>query len=295
MTSELSLGFSPCPNDTYIFHALVHGRIPGAPEFSPVLLEDVETLNQWALQARLDVSKLSFHALGHVLEDYVLLPAGAALGRGCGPLLVARQPIDPADLPAIRLAVPGRYTTAAMLLGLFAPDCLRFGDSPELSGGPGSLRLMRFDRIMPAVASGEIDAGVIIHESRFTYRDHGLVLLADLGSWWEEISGLPIPLGGIAARRSLGRDRLTAIARAISDSLDLARRHPAGAMEYIRRHAGELDQEVMRAHINLYVNDFSTELGPEGERAVAEFIRRGREAGILPPPINETSPSIFLR
>lgn len=282
MSTPLSLGFSPCPNDTFIFHALVHGLVPGAPQFDPVLLEDVETLNRWALQGRLEVSKLSFHALGRVLDDYLLLPSGAALGRGCGPLLVARRPFDPAELPNLRLAVPGRYTTAAMLLGLFAPACLQYADQPEANGGTEKLRLMRFDQIMPALVAGQIDAGVIIHESRFTYRDHGLVLLADLGAWWEEISGLPIPLGGIAAKRDLGEERLTAIAQAIRQSLALARRDPAGAMAYIRRHAGELDEQVMRAHIDLYVNDFSDQLGAEGERAVAEFIRRGREAGILP-------------
>lgn len=276
--TPLSLGFSPCPNDTYIFHALVHGLVTGAPEFAPICLEDVETLNQWALQSRLDVSKLSFHALGHVLEDYVLLPAGAALGRGCGPLLVAREQLDPAELPGKRVALPGRYTTAAMLLGLFAPACLPAAGSDL----PANLRLLRFDRIMPALVAGEIDAGVIIHESRFTYRQRGLKLLVDLGAWWEEMSGLPIPLGGIAARRSLGQEKLTAIADAIRHSLAQARRNPAGAMEYIRRHAGELDNEVMRAHIDLYVNDFSYELGAKGKQAITEFIRRGRQAGILP-------------
>ncbi|ADH85428.1 1,4-dihydroxy-6-naphthoate synthase [Desulfurivibrio alkaliphilus] len=281
MSTPLSLGFSPCPNDTFIFHALVHGLVPQAPEFDPILLEDVETLNQWALQGKLDVSKLSFHALGQVLDEYVLLPDGAALGRGCGPLLVAREHLDPAELPAKRLAIPGRYTTAAMLLGLYAPAVWQ-GIAAGAGQLPPNLRQMRFDRIMPALVAGEIDAGVIIHESRFTYRAHGLKLLVDLGAWWEQVSGLPIPLGGIAARRSLGKEKLAAVAEAIKQSLARARRQPAAAMEYIRRHAGELDSEVMRAHIDLYVNDFSSDLGQEGERAVAEFIRRGRAAGILP-------------
>lgn len=268
--SPLSLGFSPCPNDTFIFHALVHGLVPEAPVFTPPRLEDVETLNRLALAGRLDVSKLSFHALGHVLDQYLLLGAGAALGRGCGPLLVAREPIAPTRLAGRRLAVPGRYTTAAMLLGLFAPACR----NPEV---------IRFDQIMPALVRGEIDAGVIIHESRFTYRDHGLVLLADLGAWWEESSGLPIPLGGIAARRSLGKERLTAIEQAIRQSVEAAFADPARAMPYIRRHAGELDERVLRSHIELYVNDFSIELGAEGRAAITEFLRRGRQAGVLPP------------
>lgn len=266
----LSLGFSPCPNDTFIFHALVHGLVPGAPVFAPPRLEDVETLNRWALAATLDVSKLSFHALGHVLDQYVLLGAGAALGRGCGPLLVAREPMEPGELAGRRLAVPGRYTTAAMLLGLFAPDCR-------------NLLVMRFDRIMPALVKGEIDAGVIIHESRFTYRDHGLVMLADLGAWWEESSGLPIPLGGIVARRSLGQQRITAIEQAIRQSVQQAFADPVPAMPYIRRHAGELEETVLRSHIELYVNDFSVDLGREGRGAIAEFLRRGRLAGVLPP------------
>jgi 1,4-dihydroxy-6-naphthoate synthase len=282
MTSPLSLGFSPCPNDTFIFHALVHGLVAEAPEFAPVLLEDVETLNRWVLSAKLDVSKLSFHALGHVLDHYVLLRAGAALGRGCGPLLVARSKLDPAELAGRRLGIPGRYTTAAMLLGLFAPACLRDRAGTGEAAAAGNLQVMRFDRIMPALVRGEIDAGVIIHESRFTYRDHGLVLLADLGTWWEEISGLPIPLGGIVARRSLGGAKLAAIEAAIRASLERARENPAGAMAYIRRHAGELDEGVLRAHIELYVNRFSLDLGEEGERAVTEFLSRGRAAGILP-------------
>ncbi|MDZ7640826.1 MAG: 1,4-dihydroxy-6-naphthoate synthase [Desulfurivibrio sp.] len=266
----LTLGFSPCPNDTFIFHALVHGLVEQAPPLAPPCLEDVETLNHWALEGRLAITKLSFHALGHVLDKYTLLTAGAALGRGCGPLLVARRPLEPAALVAKRVAVPGRYTTAALLLGLFAPHCQR-------------PLVLRFDQIMPALARGEIDAGVIIHESRFTYREHGLVLLADLGAWWEESSGLPIPLGGIAARRELGSSRLTAIEAAIRRSVELAWAAPERAMPYIRRHAGELDDAVVRAHIELYVNDFSQTLGEQGQAAIAEFWRRGRQAGLLPP------------
>ena len=268
--APLSLGFSPCPNDTFIFHALVHGLVPEAPAFAPPRLEDVETLNCWALTGKLAVSKLSVHALGRVLDRYQLLGAGAALGRGCGPLLVAGERFDPGELPGKRLAIPGRLTTAAMLLGLCSPGAL-----PRAAE-------VRFDAIMPAVVRGEFDAGVIIHESRFTYRDHGLVLLADLGAWWEETSGLPIPVGGIAARRSLGREKLAAIERAIRSSVKLAFADPERAMPYIRRHAGELDPEVIRSHIDLYVNDFSIELGSEGRAAIEEFLRRGREAGILP-------------
>lgn len=270
----LSLGFSPCPNDTFIFHALVHGQVADAPAFAPVLLEDVETLNTWALAGKLAVTKLSFHALGHVLDRYLLLTAGAALGRGCGPLLVARRPLPPEELPGLRIAIPGKLTTAALLLRLFAPT----GAEPVV---------MRFDRIMPAVAAGEVDAGVIIHESRFTYQQHGLHLVRDLGAWWEETTGHPIPLGGIAVKRELGRERILAVEAAIRQSLRQARQAPERAMPYIRRHAGELADPVIRDHINLYVNDFSLNLGSEGRAAIGEFLLRARSAGIIPAPTND--------
>jgi 1,4-dihydroxy-6-naphthoate synthase len=266
----LSLGFSPCPNDTFIFYALMHGHVE-APElrFAPETLADVESLNEWALEGRLDVTKLSFHALGHVLDEYVLLNSGGALGRGCGPLLVAGRRMELSELAGGTVAIPGRLTTAAMLLRLFAPACPK----PEV---------MRFDRIMPAIAAGDIDAGVIIHESRFTYRQHGLVLLQDLGAWWEELSGLPIPLGGIAARRSLGEPVLQAIERAIRASIRWAFAHRLKCLPYIRSHARELEPDVINDHIALYVNDFSIDYGAGGRQAIAEFLRRGRQAAILP-------------
>jgi 1,4-dihydroxy-6-naphthoate synthase len=268
MKQRLTIGYSPCPNDTFIFHALAHNHVRLAHiDFAPPLLADVETLNQWALQAKLDVTKLSFHALGHVGDRYVMLGAGAALGRGCGPLLVSRsgREIDP-DRTII--AIPGRYTTAALLLRLYAPRVRQ-------------LRIMPFAEIMDAVACGEADCGVIIHESRFTYQAAGLVCLCDLGQWWEESTGLPVPLGCIAARRSLPEAVLGEIEEAVRASLGWARRHPGQAMPYIRRYAREMDQAVMKDHIDLYVNDFSMELGPEGKRAVKELMRRGQAAGIF--------------
>ncbi|MGB3649351.1 MAG: MqnA/MqnD/SBP family protein, partial [Desulfobulbales bacterium] len=169
---QLSIGFSPCPNDTYIFCGLVNGKIPLAGwSLQPAALEDVETLNEWAMQGRLDITKLSFHALGHVLDDYVLLHSGAALGRGCGPLLVAGQKVDRGDFAEMTVAVPGRFTTAAMLLRLYGPAWK-------------DVVMMRFDDIMPAIESGRVDCGVIIHESRFTYKGRGLELIVDLGAWW---------------------------------------------------------------------------------------------------------------
>ena len=265
----LTLGFSPCPNDTFIFEALVHGRLADCPGFGPEVLADVETLNAWALEGRLDVTKLSFHALGHVLQEYVLLDAGAALGRGCGPLLVAGREIEPAALVDQPIAIPGRYTTAAMLLGLFLPTARQ-------------LVVMPFERIMPAIVSGEVAAGVIIHESRFTYQGHGLKLIQDLGAWWEKVSGHPIPLGGIVARRSLGDELLRRIEQCIRQSVRWAFAHRKAGMDYIRQHAQELDEQVISSHIALYVTPFSESLGGEGLAAVTDFLARGRAAGILP-------------
>lgn len=264
----LTIGFSPCPNDTFIFHGLVKALIDNCPLFAKPVLADVETLNEWALAARLDVSKISFHALGHVLDDYVLLGAGSALGRGCGPLLVTLA--DQADMPLERMtvAIPGRLTTAAMLLRLFSPSCRR-------------LVPMRFERIMDAVAEKQVDGGVIIHEARFTYQQHGLLCRQDLGSWWEDITGYPIPLGGIVARRSLGREKILQIEECIRASVMLAFQYPEKCKTYIKKHAQELDDQVIDDHIRLYVNRFTKNLGEDGMVAVREFIRRGVNARLF--------------
>ena len=268
--NRISLGFSPCPNDTFIFHALVHGQACGdSLDFGEATLADVETLNEWALAGRLDVTKLSFHALGHVLDQYVLLMSGSALGRGCGPLLVARKKFSPGELPRLTIAIPGRYTTAALLLRMYSPF-------------PLTTRVMRFDQIMPAIVAGEVDVGVIIHESRFTFQEHGLRLLQDLGVWWEQETGFPIPLGGIAAKRSLGKEKIQAIDRCIRASVSSAFASPEAGMVYIRQHAQEFDDRVIRDHIGLYVNPFSLDLGAEGVGAVREFLERGRRLGVFP-------------
>ena len=269
MTKKLTLGFSPCPNDTYIFNALVHNLIPSQQvSFAPPLLEDVETLNHLALAAKLDVTKLSFHAMGHVLDDYVMLSSGAALGRGCGPLLVTRPGLS-LDLEHVTIGIPGSYTTAAMLLRLYAPKAL-------------NLKIMRFEEIMPAVIEGKVDAGVIIHESRFTYQDLGLILVKDLGQWWEELTGLAIPLGCIAAKRSLSEEIIREIDQAIHASIQWARNNPGQCMDYIKIHAQEMQDSVLQNHISLYVNEFSLQIGDEGKAAVSELFRRGRAAGIFP-------------
>ena len=267
---SLSIGFSPCPNDTYIFCGLVKGHIPLTGwSLQPERIEDVETLNEWALQGRLDITKLSFHAFGHVLEDYVLLNAGAALGRGCGPLLVAGRNVDPVGIAEMTVAVPGKYTTAAMLLKLYEPGCK-------------NIIMMPFDEIMDAIESGKVDCGVIIHESRFTYKDRGLVLIKDLGAWWEDISGYPIPLGGIAVKRSLGRELIEKIDMAIKASIAWAQRNHELCRPYIKQHAQELEDSVINDHIGLYVNSFSEDLGAEGLAAIEFFLAKGRQAKIFP-------------
>jgi 1,4-dihydroxy-6-naphthoate synthase len=265
----LTLGYSPCPNDTFIFDALVHGRIEAGGLRWSERLEDVETLNRLAREAVLDVTKISYGALPYLLRDYVLLRSGGALGRGCGPLLVASREMDPGALEGKRIAIPGRLTTANLLLRLFAPAGI-------------VLEERIYSDIMPAVERGEVDAGLIIHESRFTYPQHGLTKVVDLGEWWEGTTGLPIPLGGILARRALGTDLLRTIEDAVRRSVEHAFAHPDDSRAYVRAHAQEMDEHVTRQHIDLYVNRFSVDLGPDGESAVAELFRRARAAGAIP-------------
>lgn len=284
----MTIGYSPCPNDTFIFYGLTHGKIdlPGIELAAPEL-QDVETLNGWALEGRLDVTKLSFHALGHVLDEYCVLSSGSALGRGCGPLLVARSPLDLSRPGSYRIAIPGRLTTAALLFRLFLSECAQAMDGP-VSRAPRTVQErpelveMRFDTIMAAVQQGQVDAGVIIHESRFTYQQMGLLCLQDLGQWWEQSTGHPIPLGCIAARRSLGRERIMALEGAIRASIEWGFAHPEQCLPYIREHAQELEGRIVQDHIGLYVNDFSLDLGSEGMAAIDAFLERGRAAGILP-------------
>lgn len=265
----ISLGFSPCPNDTFIFHALVHGIVEADGLTFQDRREDVETLNRLALGAELDVTKVSYGAIPFLLDDYVLLRSGGALGRGCGPLVVARENVSMTALRDGRIAIPGRRTTANLLLRLFDPAL------------PEGVEMV-YSEIMPAVARGDAGAGLIIHESRFTYPEHGLVSLLDLGAWWEGTTRLPIPLGGILARRSLGEGKLLIIQDAIRRSVEHAFRNPRAPAAYVRAHAQEMDDTVMRRHIDLYVNRFSVDLGDEGERAVRELLARAGRAGLIP-------------
>jgi 1,4-dihydroxy-6-naphthoate synthase len=265
----LRLAYSPCPNDTYIFAALTNALLDDAPPVR-VHFADIEELNAAAARAEYELTKVSYGAIPYLMRDYRILRAGGALGRGCGPLVVTRPGVA-TDLTAVRdlrIAIPGERTTAFMLLQL------ALGSRPQS-------QQMRFDQIIPAVASGAVDAGLIIHESRFTYAESGLICVADLGEWWESVSGMPIPLGAILARNDLDDARMHDISQAIRASLRFARAHEAAIMPFVREHAFEMSDDVMRKHIELYVNAYSDDVGDDGLAAVHELFSRARAAGIL--------------
>jgi len=261
---KLTFGFTPCPNDAFAFHALVHGLVPAPFEVEPVLL-DIEQLNRRASGAELQLTKLSFGAAAAAGERYRLLRSGAALGRGVGPLVVAREPRPLEGAAAGRVAVPGRETTAFLLLRLAAPS---LGEAVEL----------RYDRILAAVVAGEVDAGLIIHESRFTYREHGLVAIADLGEWWEGETGLPVPLAGILARSDLEPELVGGAEAAIRASVEYAFAHPEASRDYVRSLSKEMSDEVCAAHIALYVNEHSVDIGDEGLAAIDRLLGRAAAA-----------------
>jgi 1,4-dihydroxy-6-naphthoate synthase len=262
----LSIAHSPCPNDTFVFHALTHGLVPGAPSFA-VTFADIDVTNTWVQEADApDVVKISYAALPLVRDRYELLPTGGALGRGCGPLVLTKDAATTAaDLDGAVVAVPSLLSTAYRLFQLWAAE--------NLPGGV-EIKVLPFHEIMPAVAAGSVDAGLVIHEARFTYPDHGLSCLADLGEWWEAGTGLPIPLGAIVARRDLGEDALAELTALIRASVEAAWADPAASQDYVMEHAQEMDPEVAKSHIALYVNEFTRELGDEGTAAVEVFLAR---------------------
>jgi 1,4-dihydroxy-6-naphthoate synthase len=255
---ELTFGYSPCPNDTFAFHALTHGLVETSLTIHPVLL-DIEELNRRAHEGAFALTKLSVGAFAAVGDRYALLRSGAALGKGVGPLVVTREPVTFATAIQGRVAIPGRETTAYRLLRLAAPS---LGETVEL----------RYDRILHAVASGEVDAGLIIHESRFTYTSHGLYKAIDLGDWWEQETQLPVPLAGICARSDLTPDILAEAERAIRASVQYAFDHPDASRAYVRAHAQEMSAEVCAQHIALYVNDHSLDIGDDGLAAIQRLI-----------------------
>jgi 1,4-dihydroxy-6-naphthoate synthase len=261
-----TLAISPCPNDTFVFHALVHGLVPGAPRFT-VTYADVDVTNTLAEQTDLDLVKVSYAALPWLLDRYTLLPCGGALGRGCGPLVLSRSPLE--SLAGRTVAVPGERTTAYLLMRLWPGGA-----------APATVTVVPFAEIMPGVAAGRFDAGLVIHEARFTYPRYGLRAIIDLGEWWEAETGLPIPLGAILARRgALDPDE---VAGWIRQSVRAAWAAPEVSREYVLAHADEAQREVVDQHIALYVNEFTEDLGATGFAAVDALLSRATEAGLVP-------------
>ena len=273
---KLTLGFSPCPNDTFIFDALIHHKIDTEGLTFEVLFEDVETLNQKALHGELDITKLSFHAFAHVIDKYALLNAGSALGFGVGPLLICKQEnldriqsLLNAPSTTLSTAIPGKYTTANFLLGIAYPQLT-------------NKKEMVFNEIENALLNDKIDVGLIIHENRFTYQEKGLAKILDLGNYWEQLTGCAIPLGGIVINRKLHITIQQKVDRLIRKSVEYAFANPKSGIDFIRNHAQEMSEDVMYKHIELYVNQFSINLGKEGRNAIETLFDMAKEKGIIP-------------
>lgn len=267
---KLSLGFSPCPNDTYIFDAMIHGKIDTEGLAFEVKLGDVEELNQLAFAGKLDITKLSYHAFAYLTDKYCLLDAGSALGNNCGPLLIAKEYKTKSEIVNGKIAIPGKYTTANFLLGYAYPEAQNKVET-------------LFSDIESAVLNETVDAGLIIHENRFTYQDKGLVKIMDLGEYWETNTQMPIPLGGIVVRRDLPIDIQQRVNRVMQRSVEFAFANPKSSLPFVRAHAQEMDESVMYQHIDLYVNDFTKDLGERGRAAVQHLFEVATEKKIIPP------------
>jgi len=271
---KLSLGFSPCPNDTFIFDALIHKKIDTEGLDFEVFFDDVETLNQKVFRNEPDISKLSFHAFAYATKNYALLDSGSALGYGVGPLLISSSDRFTADRVRedsknLTVGIPGKYTTANFLLSLAFPDLL-------------NKREMLFSDIESSLLAGSIDLGLIIHENRFTYEQKGLVKIIDLGDFWEKETGEPIPLGGIVINRRIDPGVQATVNRLIRKSIEFAFENPSSAIAFIKEHAQAMEEEVMYKHIQLYVNDFSLSLAGKGKSAVETLFNKARESGVIP-------------
>ncbi|MEV8527563.1 1,4-dihydroxy-6-naphthoate synthase [Streptomyces sp. NPDC052000] len=284
-SEPLKIAYSPCPNDTFVFDAWAHGRVPGAPALD-VTFADIDITNGMAERGEFDVLKVSYAVLPWVLDEYALLPCGGALGRGCGPLVLTREPDDGGTsllergrelggLTGRTVAVPSEKSTAYLLFRLWAADVV--------PGGVGEVVVMPFHEIMPAVRDGKVDAGLVIHEARFTYQQYGLHSLADMGEYWEQTTGLPIPLGAIIAKRSLGADTLRLLAASARTSVRAAWDDPEASRPYVLEHAQEMDPAVADRHIGLYVNEFTADLGEDGYAAVRGLLTRAAAEGLVPP------------
>jgi 1,4-dihydroxy-6-naphthoate synthase len=273
---KLSLGFSPCPNDTFIFDALIHHKIDTEGLTFDVVFDDVETLNQKAFKGDLDITKLSYHAYAYAINNYVLLNAGSALGFGVGPLLISKEPqnLDNKDL---LVGIPGKYTTANFLLSLAFPH---LKNKKELV----------FSAIEQQLLNNQLDLGLIIHENRFTYQDKGLHKIIDLGEYWEQETQCAIPLGGIVIKRDLPQEVLHKVDRLIRKSVEYAFENPKSALPFIKEHAQEMDEKVMYQHIDLYVNQYSVDLGVEGRKAINTLFAKALEHQVIP----EITKDIFL-
>ena len=270
----LSLGFSPCPNDTFIFDALIHHKIDTEGLDFEVSFDDVETLNQKAMRGELDITKLSFHAFAYVYEQYALLDAGSALGFGVGPLLIAKNEYlanHPDHINAdLRVGIPGKYTTANFLLGIAFPHLVQKEE-------------MVFSAIEHSLLTDQIDLGLIIHENRFTYMDKGLHKVMDLGSYWEQQTGCAIPLGGIVINRKLDQETKEKVNRILRKSVEYAFANPKSGIEFIKQYAQEMSEEVMYKHIDLYVNKYSIDLGTAGRKAIDVLFQMAQERGLIEP------------
>lgn len=275
--SSITLGFSPCPNDCFIFDAMLHGKIDTEGLEFEVFMEDVETLNQKAFKGELDVTKLSYHAYAYLTKNYQLLNAGSALGNGCGPLLISANNQQPTTINQLKIAIPGKYTTANFLLSLAFAEAKNKVE-------------MVFSEIEDAVLSGKVDAGLIIHENRFTYEQKGLKKIIDLGEYWEDIAKAPIPLGGIVIKRSFPDELKKKFDRVLRKSVEYAFANPKSSLNFVKANAQEMIEEVMYKHIDLYVNKYSVDLGAEGKRAVQLLFDKAQELGV----INKIEEEIFL-
>ncbi len=283
LNSSLTIGFSPCPNDCFIFDAMIHNKIDTEGLRFDVLMEDVETLNQKAFQSKLDITKLSYHAYAYLTKEYQLLNAGSALGNNCGPLLITIKSPETilSELQSpnseLKIGIPGKYTTANFLLSLAFP-------------GAKNKQEMVFSDIENAVLNGKVDAGLIIHENRFTYEQKGLKKVIDLGEYWEKQTQMPIPLGGIVIKRSLPDELKNKVNRVIRRSVEYAFANPKSSLGFVKEHAQAMSEEVMYKHINLYVNNYSVDLGKSGREAVQLLFDKAQQTGV----INKINEQLFI-
>jgi len=265
---KLKLGFSPCPNDTFMFDAMIHGKIDTEGLEFKLVMEDVEKLNQLAFAEKLDITKLSYHAYAYLTESYKLLDAGSALGNNCGPILIAKKHLTPIEINNALIGIPGKMTTANFLLSLAYPNATR------------KVELL-FSDIEQALIDEKIDAGLIIHENRFTFQEKGLVKLLDCGEYWESTTQLPIPLGGIVVSSKLPKEIQQKVNRVMKRSVEFAFENPDASKVFVKEHAQEMEEEVMRKHIQLYVNEYSVSLGSDGKKAIETLFEEAKRKKII--------------